>query len=107
MLVRPPARLRPVRRPELPIDVGQVELDRLFRHPEPSRKFLVRVAFRNEREDLAFAWSQRSTLALRGSVVRLASRSTGRRLDACQTTGTRLDRRRRSSGRTPAESSPP
>src|SRR5947207_12433907 len=50
--LRPATRLGPVGDVELAIDVRQVELDGLLRHPEHLRELRVRVALRDEPEDL-------------------------------------------------------
>src|SRR5712691_9479583 len=44
-----------VRHGELPVDVGEVELDRLLGHPEHLCELRVRVALRDELEDLELA----------------------------------------------------
>src|SRR5215218_11210532 len=50
--LRPARRLCPVRDVELPVDVRQVELDRLLGHPELPRELRVRPALRDEGQDL-------------------------------------------------------
>src|SRR6478672_1451374 len=45
-------RLRPVRDVEFPIDVGQVELDRLLGHPQALRDLLVAGALSGDRQNL-------------------------------------------------------
>ena len=50
--VGPAARLGSIRDIQLPIDVRQVELHRLLCHPEHPCELAIRVALRNERENL-------------------------------------------------------
>src|SRR4029077_2839442 len=55
VLVREAGRLGAVRDAELAIDVREVELDRLFRHPQLLADRLVREATREGREDRSLA----------------------------------------------------
>src|ERR1044071_9081808 len=62
VLVREPRYLGAVRHAELPIDVRQVELDGLFRHPELLADRLVREAAREGGEDRRLALGEAGRL---------------------------------------------
>src|SRR3954465_7928647 len=67
VLVREAGSLGAVRHAELPIDVGEVELDGLFRHPQLLADRLVREASRKCRENRRLALGE--TRRLRGALA--------------------------------------
>src|ERR1044071_10059538 len=65
VLLRPPACAGPVPDAELPVDVRQVELDRLLGHPQGLRDLRVRPPLGSEAKDLDLAPGETGSRGLR------------------------------------------